>query len=160
MKNTGGIVGRILIIVCLAAGVAIAGGAAYQSHSLLVEAETFLEARTAWDEHGRYHNPLGTEAIILNYSLSCGSCSADLESLRKIYRAEELPIIGVSTQAHPDTPLDFAATITGDQAYRLAILYSLSLGSMVVVDPEGTVLAAKPSGSDAAEFYLDQLEAQ
>lgn len=160
VTRIGRVVSRIITIVCLAAGVAVASVAAYRSHTSLVEAQTFLDAQIAWNQHGRYLNPLDTEAIILNFSPYCGSCRVDLEAMSQIYRSDELPIIGVSTQPYPDTPLDFAATITGEQAYRFTCLYSLSLDTMVAVDSEGTVLAQKPHGVDAAEFYLDQLEAR
>ena len=158
MNTVRVIITQIAIIIVLVAGTVTATMALWDASQSLAEAETFLSAQAAWETDGRYHNPLRRQALLVSFAPSCGSCRIDLEGLSEVYRADILPVVGVSYRPYPDAPLTFDATVTGEQARRFQLLYGLTLDTVVLIDAEGIVLARKPPATSTATFYREMTE--
>ena len=154
MKRVTRTVRRTAVLFLLSAGIVGSLVSLLHAQNQIAEAELFREVTVNWEREGRYYNPTDSEVVLLNFAPGCGSCRIEIEELAEIAHPS-LPIVGISVNPYEEAPLEFAATITGDRAERLQLLYGLTLDTVVHLQADGTVIAQKPPRQSTAQFYRD-----
>lgn len=159
MKSARRSIIHVIVLLLLAGGIAASAVSLSRSRAVRAEAERFTEALTAWESQSRYYNPLDLPAVLLSFAPGCTSCRIEIEQLADVYQPG-LPIVGISVNPYPDSPLRFTETVSGEEAMRLRLLYGLTLDTVLFVDGDGALINEKsPRGSTAA-FYRAALEAR